>query len=109
MRARPKLRSSSSTPDSLEPGPGPGPEPSCVSMKSNHSIEPPLHFKKSDDGRIQQQRPDSPEPRVDQELRSLVRRTCFVKSELEKKKMQRVPRSDYPECRGQREDEEGVG
>ncbi|XP_018527143.1 LOW QUALITY PROTEIN: NLR family CARD domain-containing protein 3-like [Lates calcarifer] len=41
---------------------GPGPEPSCVSMKSDHSIEPPLHFKKSDDGRIQQQRPDSTEP-----------------------------------------------
>ncbi|XP_077953077.1 uncharacterized protein LOC144390454 [Gasterosteus aculeatus] len=27
------------------PGPGPGPGPSCVSMKSNRSMEPPLVFK----------------------------------------------------------------
>ncbi|GLD70708.1 protein NLRC3-like protein [Lates japonicus] len=45
-------------------GPGPGPGPSCVSMKSNKSMNPPLNFKQSVDGsfRIQQQRPDSPEP-----------------------------------------------
>ncbi|XP_050925098.1 NACHT, LRR and PYD domains-containing protein 3-like [Lates calcarifer] len=44
---------------------GPGPGPSCVSMKSNKSMDrPPLHFKQSVDGsfRIQQQRPDSPGP-----------------------------------------------
>ncbi|GLD64838.1 protein NLRC3-like protein [Lates japonicus] len=46
------------TPDSA----GPEPEPSCVSMKSNRSITPPLNFRQSADGRTQQQRPDSPEP-----------------------------------------------
>ncbi|GLD67980.1 protein NLRC3-like protein [Lates japonicus] len=40
-------------------GPGPGPGPSCLSMKSNNSIDIPLHVKQSVDGRIQQQRPDS--------------------------------------------------
>ncbi|XP_050934804.1 NACHT, LRR and PYD domains-containing protein 3 isoform X3 [Lates calcarifer] len=45
-------------------GPGPGPGPSCVSMKSNKSMDRPQNFRKSVDGsfRIQQQRPDSPEP-----------------------------------------------
>ncbi|XP_023282856.1 NLR family CARD domain-containing protein 3-like [Seriola lalandi dorsalis] len=54
------------TPDSAGPGPGPGcalePAPSCVPMKSQWFTEPPLHFSQSVDGRIQQQRPDSPEP-----------------------------------------------
>ncbi|XP_041803101.1 protein NLRC3-like isoform X1 [Chelmon rostratus] len=44
------------------PGPGPGPGPSCVSMKSNESMKFPLLFRKSSDGKIQQQRPDSAEP-----------------------------------------------
>ncbi|XP_051262432.1 NLR family CARD domain-containing protein 3 isoform X2 [Dicentrarchus labrax] len=49
-------------------GPGPGygselrPEPSCASMKSDLSMEPPLAFRQSADRRIQQQRPYSPEP-----------------------------------------------
>ncbi|XP_050923654.1 NACHT, LRR and PYD domains-containing protein 3 isoform X3 [Lates calcarifer] len=45
-------------------GPGPGPGPSCVSMKSNKSMDRPVKFRQSVDGsfRIQQQRPDSPEP-----------------------------------------------
>ncbi|XP_050925097.1 NACHT, LRR and PYD domains-containing protein 3-like isoform X1 [Lates calcarifer] len=49
-------------PDFAKPGPGPG--PSCLSMKSDWSMDRPHNFRKSVDGsfRIQQQRPDSPEP-----------------------------------------------
>ncbi|XP_050925090.1 NLR family CARD domain-containing protein 3 isoform X1 [Lates calcarifer] len=49
-------------PDFAKPGPGPG--PSCLSMKSDWSMDRPQNFRKSVDGsfRIQQQRPDSPEP-----------------------------------------------
>ncbi|XP_077952875.1 protein NLRC3-like isoform X2 [Gasterosteus aculeatus] len=46
--------------------PGPGPGPSCVSMKSNRSMEPPLVFKDvgpSVDASSHQQRGKSPEPR----------------------------------------------
>ncbi|XP_077952960.1 uncharacterized protein LOC144390324 [Gasterosteus aculeatus] len=46
--------------------PGPGPGPSCVSMKSNRSMSPPLDFKDvgpSVDARSHQQRGKSPEPR----------------------------------------------
>ncbi|XP_077952479.1 uncharacterized protein LOC120813508 isoform X1 [Gasterosteus aculeatus] len=46
--------------------PGPEPAPSCVSMKSNQSMEPPLVFKDvgpSVDARSHQQRGKSPEPR----------------------------------------------
>ncbi|XP_051794357.1 NACHT, LRR and PYD domains-containing protein 3-like isoform X2 [Acanthochromis polyacanthus] len=43
-------------------GPGPGPGSSCVSMKSYRSKESPPCFRRSADGRIQQQRPDCPEP-----------------------------------------------
>uniref|UniRef100_A0AAQ4S341 B30.2/SPRY domain-containing protein n=1 Tax=Gasterosteus aculeatus aculeatus TaxID=481459 RepID=A0AAQ4S341_GASAC len=46
--------------------PGPGPGPSCVSMKSNRSMEPPLNFKDvgpSVDASSHQQRGKSPEPR----------------------------------------------
>uniref|UniRef100_A0AAQ4RKH8 B30.2/SPRY domain-containing protein n=1 Tax=Gasterosteus aculeatus aculeatus TaxID=481459 RepID=A0AAQ4RKH8_GASAC len=48
------------------PGPGPGPGPSCVSMKSNRSMSPPLFFKDvgpSVDASSHQQRGKSPEPR----------------------------------------------
>ncbi|CAK6980370.1 NLR family CARD domain-containing protein 3-like%2C partial [Scomber scombrus] len=40
------------------------PEPSCVSMKSDRSMDLPIKFKegKPADGRMQQQRADSPEP-----------------------------------------------
>ncbi|XP_074501599.1 protein NLRC3-like [Sebastes fasciatus] len=52
-------------PDSPGPDPGSesGPEPSCVSMKSDWSMHQPINFKagQAADGRIQQQRPDSPE------------------------------------------------
>ncbi|KAK9541913.1 hypothetical protein VZT92_001926 [Zoarces viviparus] len=41
--------------------PEPGPEPSCVSLKSDASMESPLDFIKSSDGRVQQHRPDCPE------------------------------------------------
>ncbi|XP_062418609.1 NLR family CARD domain-containing protein 3-like [Pungitius pungitius] len=47
------------------PGPGSGPEPSCVSMKSNQSIERPIFFKDvhpSVDASSLQQRGKSPEP-----------------------------------------------
>uniref|UniRef100_A0AAQ4NXP7 B30.2/SPRY domain-containing protein n=2 Tax=Gasterosteus aculeatus TaxID=69293 RepID=A0AAQ4NXP7_GASAC len=46
--------------------PGPGPGPSCVSMKSNRSMKPPLVFKDvgpSVDASSHQQRGKSPEPR----------------------------------------------
>uniref|UniRef100_A0AAQ4P4W7 B30.2/SPRY domain-containing protein n=1 Tax=Gasterosteus aculeatus aculeatus TaxID=481459 RepID=A0AAQ4P4W7_GASAC len=46
--------------------PGPGPGPSCVSMKSNQSMNPPLDFKDvgpSVDASSHQQRGKSPEPR----------------------------------------------
>ncbi|XP_077952826.1 protein NLRC3-like isoform X4 [Gasterosteus aculeatus] len=46
--------------------PGPGPGPSCVSMKSNRSMEPPIAFKDvgpSVDASSHQQRGKSPEPR----------------------------------------------
>uniref|UniRef100_A0AAQ4RAN5 B30.2/SPRY domain-containing protein n=1 Tax=Gasterosteus aculeatus aculeatus TaxID=481459 RepID=A0AAQ4RAN5_GASAC len=46
--------------------PAPGPGPSCVSMKSNRSMSPPLNFKDvgpSVDARSHQQRGKSPEPR----------------------------------------------
>uniref|UniRef100_A0AAQ4QHH8 NACHT domain-containing protein n=1 Tax=Gasterosteus aculeatus aculeatus TaxID=481459 RepID=A0AAQ4QHH8_GASAC len=46
--------------------PGPGPGPSCVSMKSNRSMEPPIAFKDVGppvDARSHQQRGKSPEPR----------------------------------------------
>ncbi|XP_074497034.1 NLR family CARD domain-containing protein 3-like isoform X7 [Sebastes fasciatus] len=52
-------------PDSPGPDPGSesGPEPSCVSMKSDRSMGRLISFKvgQAADGRIQQQRPDSPE------------------------------------------------
>uniref|UniRef100_A0AAQ4QFZ6 NACHT domain-containing protein n=1 Tax=Gasterosteus aculeatus aculeatus TaxID=481459 RepID=A0AAQ4QFZ6_GASAC len=46
--------------------PGPGPGPSCVSMKSNRSMSPPLNFKDVGppvDASSHQQRGKSPEPR----------------------------------------------
>uniref|UniRef100_A0AAQ4PLA2 B30.2/SPRY domain-containing protein n=1 Tax=Gasterosteus aculeatus aculeatus TaxID=481459 RepID=A0AAQ4PLA2_GASAC len=45
--------------------PGPEPAPSCVSMKSNRSMDPPMKFKDgpSVDARSHQQRGKSPEPR----------------------------------------------
>uniref|UniRef100_A0AAQ4QCR5 B30.2/SPRY domain-containing protein n=1 Tax=Gasterosteus aculeatus aculeatus TaxID=481459 RepID=A0AAQ4QCR5_GASAC len=46
--------------------PGPGPGPSCVSMKSNRSMDPPLYFKDvgpSIDASSHQQRGKSPEAR----------------------------------------------
>ncbi|XP_071396084.1 NLR family CARD domain-containing protein 3-like [Centroberyx affinis] len=56
MTARPKLRVQQERPDS--------PVPSCVSMKSDWSMEPPLTFKDKhpSEKKIQQERPDSPVP-----------------------------------------------
>uniref|UniRef100_A0AAQ4R2F7 B30.2/SPRY domain-containing protein n=1 Tax=Gasterosteus aculeatus aculeatus TaxID=481459 RepID=A0AAQ4R2F7_GASAC len=50
----------------IHPRPEPGPAPSCVSMKSNQSMDPPILFKDvgpSVDARSHQQRGKSPEPR----------------------------------------------
>ncbi|GLD46320.1 protein NLRC3-like protein, partial [Lates japonicus] len=38
------------SPHSAGPGPGPGPGPSCVSMKSNQSMDHPVKFRQSVDG-----------------------------------------------------------
>ncbi|XP_075933371.1 NACHT, LRR and PYD domains-containing protein 3 [Anarhichas minor] len=108
--------------------PEPGPEPSCVSLKSDASMESPLDFRKSSDGRVQQQRPDCPEasclsfksnqskqrlidfkgqPPCADQIHNLLEENIvtFVKNEL--KKIQKVVSSDYPEClESQREDEE---
>ncbi|XP_078142476.1 protein NLRC3-like isoform X2 [Centroberyx gerrardi] len=56
MTAGPKLRVQQERPDS--------PEPSCVSMKSDRSMEKPPKFKRKrpSETQIQQERPDSPEP-----------------------------------------------
>ncbi|XP_071320557.1 NLR family CARD domain-containing protein 3-like isoform X1 [Trachinotus anak] len=58
----PEQQQQQDTPDSAGPGPGPRPGSSCVSMKRNRSMFTPDNFRQSVDGRIQQQRPDSPEP-----------------------------------------------
>ncbi|KAM9345500.1 uncharacterized protein ABDE67_014379 [Symphorus nematophorus] len=56
------------TPDSPGPKLGPGLDPSCVSMRSDVSMENPLLFRQSADGSpVQQQRPDSPGSRPDPE------------------------------------------
>ncbi|XP_075932634.1 protein NLRC3-like isoform X1 [Anarhichas minor] len=55
--SRTKAQRNHQRPESPEPGPG----PSCVSLKRDASMESPLDFRKSSDGRVQQQRPDCPE------------------------------------------------
>ncbi|XP_051814641.1 NLR family CARD domain-containing protein 3-like isoform X7 [Acanthochromis polyacanthus] len=47
---------------SAGPGPGPGPGSSCVSMKSDRSKDILPEFRRSANERIQEQRPDCPEP-----------------------------------------------
>uniref|UniRef100_A0AAQ4RGD6 NACHT domain-containing protein n=1 Tax=Gasterosteus aculeatus aculeatus TaxID=481459 RepID=A0AAQ4RGD6_GASAC len=88
--------------------PGPGPGPSCVSMKSNWSMNPPLAFKDvgpSVDAREDQESSEVPSgPSAQQHQTHLdsifmlleENILTFVKNEL--KKIQKVLSSDYPEC-----------
>ncbi|XP_077952386.1 protein NLRC3-like isoform X2 [Gasterosteus aculeatus] len=93
----------------------PGPAPSCVSMKSNRSMDPPLRFKDvgpSVDAREDQESSEVPTgPSAQQHQTHLdpifmlleENILTFVKNEL--KKIQKVVSSDYPECL-EKEDEE---
>ncbi|KAL6106035.1 uncharacterized protein ACO6RY_07419 [Pungitius sinensis] len=94
--------------------PGPGPEPSCVSMKSNWSMDAPLVFKDvrpSPDAREDQESSEVPTESAQQHQTHLdsifmlleENILTFVKNEL--KKIQKVVSSDYPECL-EKEDEE---
>uniref|UniRef100_A0AAQ4PYD8 NACHT domain-containing protein n=1 Tax=Gasterosteus aculeatus aculeatus TaxID=481459 RepID=A0AAQ4PYD8_GASAC len=95
--------------------PEPGPAPSCVSMKSNRSMNPPLYFKDvgpSVDAREDQESSEVPTgPSAQQHQTHLdsifmlleENILTFVKNEL--KKFQKVVSSDYPECL-EKEDEE---
>uniref|UniRef100_A0AAQ4NUF3 NACHT domain-containing protein n=1 Tax=Gasterosteus aculeatus aculeatus TaxID=481459 RepID=A0AAQ4NUF3_GASAC len=86
----------------------PGPGPSCVSMNSNRSMEPPLLFKdvgSSVDAREDQESSEVPTgPSAQQHQTHLdsifmlleENILTFVKNEL--KKLQKVVSSDYPEC-----------
>uniref|UniRef100_A0AAQ4RI11 NACHT domain-containing protein n=1 Tax=Gasterosteus aculeatus aculeatus TaxID=481459 RepID=A0AAQ4RI11_GASAC len=95
--------------------PGPGPGPSCVSMKSNRSMNHPIVFKDvgpSVDAREDQESSEVPTgPSAQQHQTHLdsifmlleENILTFVKNEL--KKLQKVVSSDYPECL-EKEDEE---
>ncbi|XP_026157345.1 NLR family CARD domain-containing protein 3-like isoform X2 [Mastacembelus armatus] len=91
--------------------PGSGPDPSCVSVMSDESIEPPLQFRQSADGRVDQESSEVPSAQSAQQHRTqpdsifmLLENhiVTYVKNEL--KKMQKVLTSGSPES--QREDEE---
>uniref|UniRef100_UPI0037E7E69A NLR family CARD domain-containing protein 3-like n=1 Tax=Semicossyphus pulcher TaxID=241346 RepID=UPI0037E7E69A len=120
-----KLPKQQLRPDSAGPGPGPGPEPepepgpepSCVSFKSDRSMDPIIVFKHgqhSEDPKVQQQRSEVPigqsaqqhQTQLDSILMLLEENiVSFVKNEL--KKIKRGLSPDYPEClENQREDEE---
>uniref|UniRef100_A0AAQ4QWH5 NACHT domain-containing protein n=1 Tax=Gasterosteus aculeatus aculeatus TaxID=481459 RepID=A0AAQ4QWH5_GASAC len=93
----------------------PGPGPSCVSMKSNRSMEHPLEFKDvgpSNDAREDQESSEVPtglsaqqhQTHLDSIFKLLEENILtFVKNEL--KKIQKVVSLDYPECL-EKEDEE---
>ncbi|XP_078147768.1 protein NLRC3-like isoform X2 [Centroberyx gerrardi] len=95
------------------------PVPSCVFMKSDASMDPPLEFKDgqhSTEQRVHQERSEVPSGQSVQELQTDLNSifmlleeniVTFVKNEL--KRFQRVLSADYPEClERQREDEEDV-
>ncbi|XP_068583083.1 NLR family CARD domain-containing protein 3-like [Cebidichthys violaceus] len=99
------------------PGPGPGPEPSCVSMKSDRSMDVSVVFKDgrhSVDQREGQESSEVPRGQSAQQHQTHLDSifmlleeniVTFVKNEL--KKIQKGLSSDYPEClESQREDEE---
>uniref|UniRef100_UPI0037E876D5 NLR family CARD domain-containing protein 3-like n=1 Tax=Semicossyphus pulcher TaxID=241346 RepID=UPI0037E876D5 len=95
----------------------PGPEPSCVSFKSDRSMDQLIYFKdvnNSDCQRVQQQRSEVPigqsaqqhQTQLDSIFMLLEENiVSFVKNEL--KEIKRGLSPDYPEClESQREDEE---
>ncbi|XP_077952995.1 NLR family CARD domain-containing protein 3-like isoform X22 [Gasterosteus aculeatus] len=96
--------------------PGPGPGPSCVSMKSNWSMSPPLDFKDvgpSVDAREDQESSEVPTGPSAQQHQTYLDSIfmlleenilTFVKNEL--KKIQKVVSSDYPECLEKGDEEE---
>ncbi|XP_071375172.1 NLR family CARD domain-containing protein 3-like [Centroberyx affinis] len=85
------------------------PVPSCVSMKSDQSMDPPLWFK---DGQHSTEQSGQSVQELQTDLNSIFMLleeniVTFVKNEL--KRFQRVLSPDYPEClERQREDEEDV-
>ncbi|XP_062418592.1 NACHT, LRR and PYD domains-containing protein 3-like isoform X3 [Pungitius pungitius] len=97
---------------------GKSPEPSCVSMKSHWSKDHPLNFKdggRSFDPEDDQESSEVPtgqsaeqhETHLDSIFTLLEENILsFVKNEL--KKIQKVASSDYPECLGNRSEEEEV-
>ncbi|KAK2857168.1 hypothetical protein Q5P01_005903 [Channa striata] len=109
-RVRPSKTSLCSRPGSAGPGPG----PSCVSMMSDQSMEPPFAFRQSVDRRVEQQSSEVPSGQSAQQhpthLDSIFMLledniVTFVKDEL--KKIQKSLSPDYPECsESQREDEQ---
>nr|XP_046258270.1 NLR family CARD domain-containing protein 3-like isoform X6 [Scatophagus argus] len=87
-----------------EHGPGSRPELSCVSMKSEVSMESPLLFRKSADGGVNQESSEIPigqsalQHQTDLDDIFMVLEesiVSFVKNEL--KRFQKVLRTDYPE------------
>ncbi|XP_077952982.1 uncharacterized protein LOC120811373 isoform X14 [Gasterosteus aculeatus] len=94
----------------------PGPGPSCVSMKSNRSMDPPLNFKDvgpSIDAREDQESSEVPTGPSAQQHQTYLDSIfmlleenilTFVKNEL--KKIQKVVSSDYPECLEKGDEEE---
>ncbi|XP_072235736.1 NLR family CARD domain-containing protein 3-like [Leuresthes tenuis] len=100
-----------------EPEPEPEPEPSCVSFKSNESMDRPLDFKSDQHPsfkRVDQQSSEVPSGQSAQQHQTQLdsifmlledNMVTFVKEEL--KKIQKVLSADYPEClESQREDED---
>ncbi|XP_072235830.1 NLR family CARD domain-containing protein 3-like [Leuresthes tenuis] len=100
-----------------EPEPEPEPEPSCVSFKSNESMDLPLYFKSDQHPsfkRVDQQSSEVPSGQSAQQHQTQLdsifmlledNMVTFVKEEL--KKIQKVLSADYPEClESQREDED---
>ncbi|TDH03536.1 hypothetical protein EPR50_G00164450 [Perca flavescens] len=100
-----------------EPGPGPGPGTSCVSFKSDKSMDEPLVFKdgrRSVDQRVDQESSGFPSGQSAQQHQThldsifmLLEEDIvnFVKNEL--KKFKKLLSPDYPKClEGHREDEE---
>ncbi|XP_070771767.1 NLR family CARD domain-containing protein 3-like [Enoplosus armatus] len=111
-------RTRAQSPEQPGLGPGPGPGPSCVSMKSDWSMDRPIYFKNgphSADQRVDQDSSEVPSGQSAQQHQTHLdifmlleeNIVTFVKNEL--KKIQKVLSSDYPECsESQREDEEGL-
>uniref|UniRef100_A0AAQ4S1U7 NACHT domain-containing protein n=1 Tax=Gasterosteus aculeatus aculeatus TaxID=481459 RepID=A0AAQ4S1U7_GASAC len=95
--------------------PGPGPGPSCVSMKSNQSMDHPIVFKDvgpSVDAREDQESSEVPTGPSAQQHQThldsifmLLEENILTFVENELKKIQEVVSSDYPECLEEEEEE----